>query len=96
MKPRDSLSRIAMKLLCSLLGIVLAVMLGGTLIFRHYLDQIQYTEPQEPSDRNILSVFSAVPLGNTDENRIGGPGSNLLNILLIGQDAREEIGRAHV
>lgn len=89
MKPRDSLGRIAMKLLCTLLGIVLAVLLGGTLLFQHYLNQIQYTEPQAPSDNSILSVFSAIPLGNTAEDRIGGPGSNLLNILLIGQDARE-------
>lgn len=89
MKPRDSLGRIAMKLLCTLLGIVLVVMLGGTLIFRHYLTQIQYTGPQEPDEENILSVFSAIPLGNTDNDRIGGPGSDLLNILLIGQDARE-------
>ncbi len=89
MKPRDSLRRFAMKLLCTLLGIVLAVMLGGTMIFRHYLNQIQYTGPQEPAENNILSVFSAIPLGNTGENRIGGPGSDLLNILLIGQDARE-------
>ena len=78
-----------MKLLCTLLGIVLAVMLGGTLLFRHYLNQIQYAEPQEPSEDSILSVFSAIPLGSTAEERIGGPGSNLLNILLIGQDARE-------
>jgi len=89
MKPRDSLGRIAMKLLCTLLGIVLAVMLGGTLIFRHYLNQIQYTEPQKSTDSSILSAFSAIPLGNLGENRIGGPGSSLLNILLIGQDARE-------
>ena len=89
MKPRDSLGRIAMKLLCTLLGIVLAVMLGGTLLFRHYLNQIQYTEPQASEDSSILSVFSAIPLGNTDNHRIGGPGSELLNILLIGQDARE-------
>lgn len=89
MKPRDSLGRIAMKLLCTLLGIVLVVMLGGTLIFRHYLNQIQYTKPQASEDSSILSVFSAIPLGNTDNHRIGGPGSDLLNILLIGQDARE-------
>lgn len=89
MKPRDSLGRIAMKLLCTLLGIVLAVMLGGTLLFRHCLHQIQYTPPQESSDSSILSVFSAIPLGIRDETRIGGPGTDLLNILLIGQDARE-------
>lgn len=78
-----------MKLLCTLLGLVLAVMLGGTLIFRHFMNQIHYTEPAEPSDRNLLSVFSAMPLGNADTDRIGGPGSSLLNILLIGQDARD-------
>lgn len=89
MKPRDSLGRIAMKLLCTLLGIVLVVMLGGTLIFRHYLNQLQYTQIQESEDSNLLSVFAAIPLGNTDKDRIGGPGSDLLNILLIGQDARE-------
>lgn len=89
MKPRDSLSRLAMKLLCTLLGIVLAVLLGGTMIFRHYLNQIQYTEPPKTQAGSLLSVFSAIPLGNTGEDRIGGPGSDLLNILLIGQDARE-------
>ena len=89
MKPRDSLARIAMKLLCTLLGIVLAVMLGGTLLFRHYLNQIHYTEPQPASDSSILSVFSAIPLGSKNADRIGGPGSDLLNILLIGQDARD-------
>jgi len=89
MKPRDSLGRMAMKLLCTLLGIILAVMLGGTLVFRHFLNQIHYVEPQPAEDKNILSVFSAVPLGNTVDNRIGGPGSSLLNILLIGQDARD-------
>lgn len=89
MKPRDSLSRLAMKLLCTLLGIVLAVLLGGTLIFRHYLNQIQYTELPETQAGSLLSVFSTIPLGNTGEDRIGGPGSDLLNILLIGQDARE-------
>ena len=89
MKPRDSLCRIAMKLLCTLLGIVLAVMLGGTLFFQHCLNQIQYAEPQDSSGSNILSAFSAIPLGSMTENQIGGPGSNLLNILLIGQDARE-------
>jgi len=89
MKPRDSLGRIAMKLLCTLLGLVLVVMLGGTLIFRHYLNQIQYASSPSSPDNSILSVFSAIPLGGTEDTRIGGPGSNLLNILLIGQDARE-------
>ena len=88
MKRKDSLSRKGMKLLCTLLGIILVVMLGGTLIFRHYLGQIHYSPVPDTEDRNILSVFSAIPLG-TSADRIGGPGSDLINLLLIGQDARE-------
>lgn len=88
MKRKDSLARRGMKLLCSLLGIVLVLMLGTTLVFRHYLNEINYTPPQIEEDKNILSVFSAVSLHGASD-RIGGPGSDLLNILLIGQDARE-------
>lgn len=87
MKRKDSMARKGMKLLCSLLGIVLVVMLGTTLVFRHYLQKINYS-PQHSEDSSILSVFSAIPLAGS-HNRIGGPGSDLLNILLIGQDARE-------
>jgi len=88
MKRKDSLARKGMKLLCTLLGIVLVVMLGGTLAFRHFLEQINYTPAPNTGDKNILSVFSAIPLGASSE-QIGGPGSDLVNILLIGQDARE-------
>ena len=87
MKRKDSLARKGMKLLCTLLGILLVVMLGTTLAFRQFLQQINYT-PQKTEDTNILSVFSAIPLSSSSD-RIGGPGSDLLNILLIGQDARE-------
>ena len=88
MKRKDSLARKGMKLLCSLLGMVLLVMLGGTLVFRHYLDQIHYAPEPSQETPSVLSVFSAIPLG-ASQDRIGGPGSDLLNILLIGQDARE-------
>ena len=84
MKRKDSLARKGMKLLCSLLGIVFVVLLGTTLLFRNYLEQIHYQQ----SDENILSVFSAIPLGSS-ASEIGGSDSDLLNILLIGQDARE-------
>ncbi len=90
MKRKDSLARKGMKLLCIALGIVLVVLLGGTLASRSYLEQIHY----EPStqENHVLSVFSAIPL-HTSPDRIGGSGSDLVNILLIGQDARE--GEAH-
>lgn len=89
MKRKDSLARTGMKLLCTILGLVFGVMLAVTLLFRQYLDQIQYTPPQPSGDSSILEVFSAIPLGISDEDRIGGSGSDLVNILLIGQDARE-------
>lgn len=77
-----------MKLLCTFLGLVFTLMLAGTLLFRQFLDQIHYT-PQPAEDASFLEVFSAIPLGTSDQDQIGGPGSDLLNILLIGQDARE-------
>ena len=86
MKRKDSLARKTMKLLCALLGIVLVMLLGTTLVFRHHLEQIHYTQTKE--EWNVLEIFSAIPLGNSSD-RIGGPGSDLLNILLVGQDARE-------
>lgn len=86
MKRKDSLARRGMKLLCTLLGLVLAVMLGTTLLFRQYLNQIHYAPAEEFS---VLEVFSAIPLGQSGKDRIGGSGSDLLNILLIGQDSRE-------
>ena len=46
MKRKDSLARMAMKLLCAFLGLILAAMLGITLLFRNYLEQINYA----PSD----------------------------------------------
>ena len=88
MKRKDSLARMGMKLLCTLLGIVLLIMLGTTLVFRNYLEQIHYTKSQNPEDKGILAVFSAIDL-NASSDRIGGPGSELLNILLVGQDARD-------
>ena len=88
MKRKDSLARMGMKLLCTLLGLVFCVMLAVTLLFRQYLNQIHYT-PQSSGDSSILEVFSAIPLGHADKDRIGGSGSDLMNILLIGQDSRE-------
>lgn len=84
MKRKDSLSRKAMKLLCTLLGLVLVVMLGTTLAFRSYLEQINYSPARNGSVQEVFSQLSFSGSG-----RIGGTGSGLVNILLIGQDARE-------
>lgn len=92
MKRKDSLSRKAMKLLCTLLGLILVTMLGITLLFRDYLEQINYTPSRK--DTSIQEVFSQLSFSGSSSGRIGGPGSDLLNILLIGQDAREEEGQS--
>ena len=89
MKRKDSLARKGMKLLCTLLGLIFGIMLAVTLLFRQYFNQIQYIPPQPSEDFSLMEVFSAIPLGSSSKDRIGGAGSDLLNILLIGQDARE-------
>ena len=89
MKRKDSLSRRAMKLLCTLLGLILAAMLGVTLLFRNYLEQIHYTPSGYSDEGGILEVFSQLSFSGSGGQRIGGPNSGLVNILLIGQDARE-------
>lgn len=87
---RDSLSRKALKLLCLLLGLVLAVMLCATLAFQHILKQMNYVDPAPAQKGGSLSLRSAISLSNLGAGgRIGGAGSGILNILLIGQDARE-------
>ena len=95
MKRKDSLARKGMKLLCTLLGLVFAVMLGTTLLFRQYLNQIHYAPPQTTKDASVLEVFSGISLGFSDGDRIGGSGSDLVNILLIGQDLRPARRRSH-
>jgi len=89
MKRKDSLARKGMKLLCTVLGLIFGLMLGITLLFHQYLNEINYSPPPPPEDFSIRDVFSAIPLGSSGKDRIGGSGSDLLNILLVGQDARE-------
>ena len=76
-----------MKLLCALLGLVLVFLLGATLLFRSYLEQINYTPVKQ--DNSIQAVFSQLSFSGSGSGRIGGANSGLTNILLIGQDARE-------
>ena len=89
-KQRDTLARSAMKLLCTLLGIVLGLMLAVTCAFSYLLNQI-HTVPGGSSDS--LPVFS---LNHMLEQKDDSTGISLsagekqaVNILLIGQDRRE-------
>lgn len=112
-KATASPARSAMKLLCTLLGLILAVMLGATLYFQHLLGQINYVDPdaflqlsQEELDRFLAAddqgdADSTAPVIDAEDvefadhdTLIGGKGSGIVNILLIGQDRREGEGRA--
>ena len=92
-KQTDSMGRRAMKLLCKLLGAVFTVMLCGTLAFQYFLKQIDYVDPSPETESDSAAFFTPVDLENVisglSQDRIGGTGSGLLNILLIGQDRRE-------
>lgn len=90
MKRKDSLARKAMKLLCFLLGIVFLAMLGLTLTLQPFLAPINRIASPESVEYQIPDVLRPISLRNSEPIRIGGPESPLLNILLIGQDSREE------
>lgn len=98
-----------MKLLCSFLGIILAVLLGGTLYFQHLLGSIHYIDPdanttmsQEELDAYLSSEDnsgSGSPTLNAGDVEFGKHdtligGSDIINILLIGQDRQEGEDRA--
>ena len=88
-KRSSSPARSAMKLLCLMLGLVLTVMVGATVYFQAQMGML-------PSLEEGLSKLDwelpELSLGKTDQ--IGGRGSHVVNILLIGQDRREGEERA--
>lgn len=88
-KQRDTLARSAMKLLCTLLGIVLGLMIAVTLAFQSLMEQINLV----PSANDALPVFSVSTVLDRAEklSALAGSAKNsrITNILLIGQDRRE-------
>ena len=95
-QPR-SFQRTLLSFIAVVLGILLAVMLSVTVYFHHLLDRIQYLDhdisiPQVENLTDILPLPDKAP--DEDAGLIGGKGSNLVNILLIGQDRREGEDRA--
>ena len=101
-KRKSSPARAAMKLLCTVLGLILAVMLGITVYVQYLLGQINYVDPED----TLLSQLELDKyLGSSSQDsggisfdshntQIGGKGSPIVNILLIGQDRREGESRA--
>lgn len=104
--------RFALKLLCTVLGLILAAMVFITVSFQHLMNRINYVEPENQvtlSQEELEQFLSAetqspdsqtptMDPGDVDwglsDILIGGKNSNVINILLIGQDRREGETRA--
>ena len=90
-KQHDTFARWAMKLLCSLLALVLVLLLGATALFQQVLGKIHYTQPVADFGTRLSGFVSNLASEGfgTESGLIGGTGSGIVNILLIGQDRRE-------
>ena len=90
-KQHDTFARWAMKLLCSLLALVLVLLLGATALFQQVLGTIHYTQPVADFGTRLSGFVSNLASEGfgTESGLIGGTGSGIVNILLIGQDRRE-------
>lgn len=91
-KQHDSFARSAMKLLCFLLAVILVFLLGASALFQQVLGKIHYTQPAADFGTRLnvfLTNLKTEGLGK-QSGLIGGTGSGIVNILLIGQDRRED------
>lgn len=90
-KQHDTFARSAMKLLCLLLALVLVFLLGATALFQQVLGKIHYTQPTADLGSRLSALLSNIRTDGfgTSSDLIGGTGSGIVNILLIGQDRRE-------
>ena len=90
-KQHDTLARRAMKLLCFLLAMVLVFLLGATALFQQVLGKIHYTQPAADFGTRLSGFVSNLASEGfgAESGLIGGTGSGIVNILLIGQDRRE-------
>lgn len=87
-KKRKSFAHSAMKLLCTLLGLILAVMLAVTFGFQYLLNQID-TAPEESVPTRLAELVSQTFQSGGLTSLSLGQQRNTVNILLIGQDHRE-------
>lgn len=110
---KKSRSRVGMSVLCILLGLVLAVLLGGTIYANHLMNLMNRVEigseetiSQEQMEQ-IMNEETVAPGETTappmneedvdwgeDQGKVIESTDNIVNILLIGQDAREGWGRS--
>ena len=88
-KQHDTFARSAMKLLCFLLALVLVFLLGATALFQQVLGKLHYTQPTAELGSRLTSLLAGLKDSGKKSDLIGGTGSGIVNILLIGQDRRE-------
>ena len=97
-------------LLCFVLGLILIVMLVGTVYLQHLLGRIHYVDsgtapslsPEEldaylatqPEEANTAPTMNPEDVTFPDYDADIGRDSDIINILLIGQDRREDETRA--
>lgn len=90
-KQHDTFARSVMKLLCLFLALVLIFLLGATALFQQVLGKIHYTQPAASFGTRLVGLLSDLKTDGigSENGLIGGTGSGIVNILLIGQDRRE-------
>ncbi len=108
-KKKASGKRIALRVLCTLLGVVLVVLLGGTVYATYLMNQIGRVDGSEErlsqEELDALQADETVAADDTsptvdaedvtwDEAEKLETGDHIINILLIGQDARPGESRA--
>lgn len=85
--------RALLRFIALVLGILLAVLLSVTIYVQKLLNDVHYVQA-EPTLPSLENLSNLLPVSRTDPNLIGGNNSQLLNILLIGQDRRENEGNS--
>ena len=78
-----------MKLVCFLLALILVFLLGATALFQQVLGKIHYTQPAADFGTRLTAFLSDLAAEGQQAGLIGGTGSGIVNILLVGQDRRE-------
>ena len=90
-KQHDTFPRAFMKLVCFLLALILIFLLGATALFQQVLGKIHYTQPTADFGTRLSRFVSSLASEGfgKQSDLIGGTGSGIINILLVGQDRRE-------
>lgn len=96
-RQRRSFQRSLLSFIAIVLGILLAIMLSVTVYFQKMLDRVNYidTKAPFPTAEVLQDLISEAEIPTFSEiTPIGGKDTDLVNILLVGQDRREGENRA--